>query len=389
MGSVWIISGTRTPVGKFLGELSFASAPQLAGVSIAETISRASIDSLEIDEVIIGQVLMAGVGQAPARQASIAGGVPTKVGCATVNKVCGSGLYSVFLASRAIRSGDAKIVLAGGMESMSQAPHVLRGGRSGWKYGSQPLLDVIEQDGLRCPRGSSLMGVYADRVAIEIGVSRADQDAWALRSHQRALAAQAEGAFQAEIVTVSSPNQGSITVDSGPRSDTSIERLARLKPAFGAEGTVTPGNASSLSDGAASVLVVNDEVHSTLKPSHAFRIVGIHTFAQAPGDLFTAPVGAIRNLLSHCKRAISDIDLFEINEAFASQTIACMRQLEIPEDRLNVHGGAIAIGHPIGCSGSRVLVTLMHAMKRHQKSLGIASLCLGGGEAVAMLIELV
>ena len=388
MSNAWILSGSRTPIGRFMGELSHWSAPRLAGYAIQSAIASAKVDRTKIDEVIVGEVLTSGVGQAPARQAAIFGGVPNSVGCATVGKVCGSGLYAVMLADRSIRAGDSTIVVAGGMESMSQAPHLLRNSRSGWKYGQQPLLDSIENDGLRCPHGSALMGVYAENVARDYGIDRRTQDEWATQSHQRAIAAQLSNSFVAEIVPVPGVNGELIARDGGPRGDSSLEKLLKLKPAFDANGTVTAGNASTLSDGAAAVVVVNETIRKSMPGQSAFRIVATSIHARKPQDLFLAPVGAIQDLLHKTNRQLGHVDLFEINEAFASQTIACMRELQIAPERLNVNGGALALGHPIGCSGTRVLVTLMHALQSRRLSVGVAALCLGGGEAVAMMIEI-
>lgn len=388
MSYAWILSGARTPIGRFMGELSHLSAPQMAGYAIQASLESAKVDKAQIDEVIFGEVLTSGVGQAPARQASIQAGVPDAVGCATVSKVCGSGLYAVMLADRSIRAGDHSIVVAGGMESMSQAPHLLRNTRGGWKYGQQQLLDSIEIDGLRCPHGAALMGVYAEKVARDFGIDRIAQDEWSLQSHRRAIAAQGLGAFDSEIVPVPASNGDMVASDGGPRADSSLEKLARLKPAFDTDGTVTAGNSSALSDGAAAVVVVSESVRLSIGNKEAFRIVATATHAGKPEDLFLAPVDAIKKLLRTSNRTIADIDLFEINEAFASQTIACMRALQISRDRLNVHGGALALGHPIGCSGTRVLVTLMHALQTRALTMGVAALCLGGGEAVAILIEL-
>ena len=388
MSNAWILSGSRTPIGRFMGELSHWSAPRLAGYAIQSAIASAKVDRTKIDEVIVGEVLTSGVGQAPARQAAIFGGVPNSVGCATVGKVCGSGLYAVMLADRSIRAGDSTIVVAGGMESMSQAPHLLRNSRSGWKYGQQPLLDSIENDGLHCPHGSALMGVYAENVARDYGIDRRTQDEWATQSHQRAIAAQLSNSFVAEIVPVPGVNGELVARDGGPRGDSSLEKLLKLKPAFDANGTVTAGNASTLSDGAAAVVVVNESIRKSMPSQSAFRIVASAIHARKPQDLFLAPVGAIQELLRKTNRQLRQIDLFEINEAFASQTIACMRELQIAPERLNVNGGALALGHPIGCSGTRVLVTLMHALQSRRLSVGVAALCLGGGEAVAMMIEI-
>lgn len=387
MNDAWLVAGKRTPIGRFLGDFASLSAPELAGHALRATVQASGIPAEAIGEVLLGQVLAAGVGQAPSRQAAHAAGLPDSVGCASVNKVCGSGLFAVMLAARTIQCGLHTAIAAGGMESMSLAPHVLRGGRSGWKYGSQPLLDAIEVDGLKCARSGSLMGVYAESVAERFSVSRADQDAWSLSSHQRAIAAQQSGAFASEIVPVVVSDKLTVNTDAGPRADSSLERLGKLKPAFLDSGSVTAGNASTLSDGAASLLVVNDAIRHQLPSQPAFRIVGTAVHSQRPEDLFIAPVGAIQRLLQHASLAVHDIDLVEINEAFASQTVACIRGLNLDPERVNVHGGAIALGHPIGCSGARVLVTLMHALEHRGKRLGVAALCLGGGEAVAMLIE--
>ena len=382
------MAGARTPIGRFMGELSHCQATQLAGYAIDAAIIASQVERAQIDEVILGQVLTSGVGQAPARQAAFHAGISEAVGCATVGKVCGSGLYAVMLADRSLRAGDSSIVVAGGMESMSQAPHLLCNSRAGWKYGQQPLLDAIETDGLYCPHGSALMGVYAENVAREYGVDRRDQDEWSMQSHQRAVAAQHAGAFASEIVPVPGLKGEMVLSDGGPRADSSLEKLAKLKPAFDANGTVTAGNASMLSDGAAAVVVVSDAVRMSIPQQSAFRIVGTTVHSGKPQELFLAPVGAIEKLLNKTHRKLVDVDLFEINEAFASQTVACMRELKIAPERLNVNGGALALGHPIGCSGARVLVTLMHAMKTRGSSIGVASLCLGGGEAVAIMIEL-
>ncbi len=387
MTTVWLMGASRTPIGRFLGDLSPFTAPSLAGTSIRRTIERTGIEPDSIQELFVGNVVSAGVGQAPAKQASRKGGLPDSVSCTMVNKVCGSGLQATILAARTIQSGAASACIAAGMESMSQAPHVLMQSRTGTKYGTVPMFDSIDIDGLRCSLGSVAMGTYAEKVAKEQPVSRADQDAWALTSHKRACAAAEQGAFEQEIAPIVIDSQIAIRADSCPRKDTSMEKLAKLKPAFDMEGTVTAGNASGLADGAASALLVNDTIRQRLPNQSAFRILATAQHSQAAADLFTAPV---QSILKVCKRAhvtVSEVDLFEINEAFASQTVACVRQLNISPDQVNVHGGAIALGHPIGCSGTRILVTLMHAMQRHQKRLGIASLCIGGGEAVAVLIE--
>ncbi len=390
MSNAYIVAASRTPVGKYLGGLSSLKAVELGAAAIRETIARSAVEPALVDQVIMGQVVSAGCGQAPARQASMLGGLSPSIGAVTVNKVCGSGLYSVMLADMAIRCGEYRCVVAGGMESMSTAPHLLRGGRIGWKYGNQSLLDAVDLDGLRCSHGDAAMGCYAESTATKESISRADQDHWAVQSHRRAIAAQDSGHFDKETVsiTVQVGKQTQTTArDESPRRDSSPESLAKLSAAFAKDGTVTAGNASPLSDGGAAVLVVDESLSTSSNPGWKFRIVGHSSFAGDPSQLFVAPVGAVNRLLAKTKMQVQDVDLFELNEAFASQTIACQRQLGIDSDRLNIHGGAIAIGHPLGCSGTRVLVTLIHNLLATNKSIGVASLCLGGGEAVAMLIE--
>ncbi len=390
MSSSVIISACRTAVGRYLGGFASVSAVTLGAEAIRESVRRAGIDPAHIDQTIVGNVVSAGIGQAPGRQASLAAGLPDSIGAITVNKVCGSGLYAAMLADVSIRAGEWSCVVAAGMESMSTAPHVLFGGRSGWKYGPQTMQDAVDWDGLRCSMGKTSMGCYGEATAKQFGISREDQDAWAFQSHQRALAAQDAGHFAQEIVPVTvvvGKLSNVIDRDEGPRRDTSLETLAKLRPAFDPTGTVTAGNASPLSDGGAAAVVVSDSVAKSLSVPWKFRIFAHAIHAQAPSDLFIAPVGAIQKALDKARRSVRDIDLFEINEAFASQTIACQRQLDIDPSRLNISGGAIAIGHPLGCSGARVLVTLIHNLLSRDATTGIVSLCLGGGEAVAMLIE--
>ncbi|MCE2750264.1 MAG: thiolase family protein [Pirellula sp.] len=384
---VWILGASRTPIGRFLGDFSNIPAPMLAGVSIRRTIERTRIDPSRIQELWIGNVLSAGLGQAPARQAALKGGLGEEVTCTQVSKVCGSGLQAVVLAVRALQSGQASACIATGMESMSQAPHLLVNSRMGTKYGSVAMLDSIEQDGLRCSQGNVAMGTYADRLACQQSVSRSDQDAWALLSHQRACAASDQGFFEQEIAPVLIDAKTTIRHDACPRQDTSLEKLAKLKPAFGSSGSVTAGNASGLADGAASLLVVDEPLRRTLSSQSSFRVLACAQHSQSPAELFTAPVEAIRKVCRYADLAPKEVDLFEINEAFAAQVIACVDQLGLAPERVNVHGGAIALGHPIGCSGTRILVTLMHAMERYGKRTGVASLCIGGGEAVAIAIE--
>jgi acetyl-CoA C-acetyltransferase len=384
----YILGGCRTPIGKLLGGLSTVPAPQLAAHSIAETLLRANVAPEAVDEVILGLVLSAGVGQAPARQAALAAGLPPTIAPLTINKVCGSGLKSVMLADQSIRAGDSRAIVAGGMENMSRAPHLVSGARAGWKFGNQTLTDSMLHDGLWCAIEDAAMGQQADYIARKHDISREDQDALAVESHRRAIAS-AEF-FEREIVPVTvSGRKGDLTVqqDEGPRSDTSREALARLKPSFDAAGTVTAGNASQISDGAATVLVVNEEAARASDAGLKFRILASTTTGVAPREIFIAPVSAIDQVVAKAGVSLTDVDLVELNEAFAAQVLACTRSLKLDLDKVNVHGGAIALGHPIGASGARVLVTLMHALAERDLTLGLASLCLGGGNAVAMLIE--
>ncbi len=390
MSSSYLVAGCRTPIGKFLGGLAAFTASQLGGLTLRETLTRAGVSPGELDQVILGQVVTAGSGQAPARQAALHAGIPDTVGAITVNKVCGSGLAAVMLADVMIRAGDASLIAAGGMESMSQAPHLLRGTRAGWKYGSQRVDDALEIDGLSCAMGHVSMGCYADATAAKYGVSRAVQDEFALQSHQRAIAAQQAGLWNAELFPVtdsSGKTPRTVAADEAPRADSTIAALAKLRPAFDPNGTATAGNSSPLSDGAASVLVVDQQRAAAGKSPWQFRIAAQANSAGPPNELFVAPVAAIQLALKRAGKTISDMHLFEINEAFSSQTLACQRLLEIPMDRLNIHGGAIALGHPIGASGARVLVTLLHELLATKQTWGVASLCLGGGEAVALVVE--
>jgi acetyl-CoA C-acetyltransferase len=387
MSHSWIIAGCRTPIGKLLGSLSGIAAPKLAAITIAESLRRSGLSPDRVDEVILGQVLQAGVGQAPARQAALAAGIPDVVPALTINKVCGSGLKAVMLADQAIRAGDAQVVVAGGMENMSRAPHLLMSGRSGVKFGHAQLLDSMLHDGLWCAWENVGMGTLADATAAAEAISRENQDAFSLASHQRAIAAMHGGAFRDEIVPVPRDRGEPVVADEGPRADASVESLARLRPAFDSSGTATAGNASQISDGAASVIVVSEAVARDSKPAMQARIVATAISGGPPKDLFLAPIAAVRNVLDKAHLQTDEIDLFEMNEAFASQCLACQRQLEIPLDRLNVNGGAIALGHPIGASGARVLVTLLHALEQRKLRRGLAALCLGGGNAVAMIVD--
>ncbi len=385
-----IVSALRTPIGRFMGGLSTVPAPRLGAAVIKETIARTKLDPESLDEVILGNVLQAGVGQAPARQAAIYGGVSPTVGAVTINKVCGSGLKSVMLAAQAIRAGDAHAVLAGGMENMSLAPYLLPDARAGQRLGNGRLLDAMVNDGLWDCYNDFHMGNTAELVAKKYKVSREAQDEFAVESHRKALAAMKRGDFKDEIVPVSVP-QGRkdpivISEDEGPRADTSVESLAKLKAVFDKEGTVTAGNASTINDGAAVLLVMSESRAKELGLNALAVVEAYTTGGMEPEWVMMAPLKAIGKLLEKTKTRITDYDAIELNEAFSAQGVALIRELKIPTERLNVNGGAVALGHPIGASGARVLVTLVHALKKRGGKRGLASLCLGGGNAVAMSI---
>jgi acetyl-CoA C-acetyltransferase len=388
MPDAYLFSACRTPVGKFRGSLSSLPATELGAIVVREAVARTGIEPAHVDEVILGNVLTAGVGQAPARQAALSAGLPPTVAALTVNKVCGSGLKAVMLAAQGVRCGDAELVVAGGMESMSQAGWVLP--REAPTVGNREMIDSMIHDGLTCAFSKQPMGEIADDLARRLGISREDQDRFALESHRRAVAATDEGALANEIVPIT-VRRGSdellVSHDEGPRRDTSLERLAKLKPSFRIDGAVTAGNSSLISDGAAAVVVGSEAVAARLATRPLARIIASATSGGEPHDVFETPVDATRQVVAKAGRSLDDIDLFEINEAFAVQMLACMRQLDLPHDRVNIHGGAIALGHPIGASGARVLVTLLHALERCGKRTGVAALCLGGGNAVAMLVE--
>jgi len=386
-----ILSACRTPIGRYLGGLSGLSAIDLGVRAASEALNRAGVSGSSVDEVIVGNVLPAGLGQAPARQVALGAGVPATSSALTVNMVCGSGLRAVMLASSLIRAGDAQVVLAGGMESMSNAPHLLRGGRGGWRLGDTPLVDSMLHDGLTCAIEHWPMGMAAERTAQICNLGREELDAFSLESHRRAIEAQNTGAFDREIVPLEIPGKkGSLTqikADETPRADASLAALAKLVPAFQAEGVVTAGNASSLSDGAAMAVVTSEEMAERLGTKPLARILATAISGLEPRDLFLAPVDAIRLVVKKAQLTLDQVALYEINEAFASQCLGCVKELKLDPARVNVHGGAIALGHPIGASGARVLVTLLHALARREQRYGVASLCLGGGNAVALLVE--
>ncbi len=385
-----ILSAVRTPIGKYLGALADVPAPQLGASAAAEALRRAGAPAGRIDEVIMGNVLQAGLGQNPARQAALKAGLPDTIAAFTVNKVCGSGLKAVMLAAQAVRAGDAELIVAGGMESMSRAPYLLFGVRGGWKYGDQKAVDEMIHDGLWCAFEDWHMGEAAEHIAGRCGVTRADQDRFSAQSHQRAAAAWERGLFQAETVPVtvgSGARIKTVARDEGVRPDSTVEALTKLKPSFREDGTVTAGNASMLSDGAAAVVVASARAAERLGTKPLARIVAYATSGVAPKEIFIAPVLAVRQVLEKAGLGLKDIDLFELNEAFAAQMLACGKELQLDESRVNVNGGSIALGHPIGASGARVLVTLLHAMQQRGVRRGLASLCLGGGNAVAMIVE--
>jgi acetyl-CoA C-acetyltransferase len=393
-----ILSGVRTPIGRFLGGLSSLQATELGALTIQEAVKRAGIDSGSVEDVIMGNVVGAGGGQAPARQAAIRGGIPASVPAITINKVCGSGLKAVMLAAQAIKAGDLQVALAGGFESMSNVPFYLRNHRGGVKFGDQTLQDGLIYDGLWCSFGNCHMGGHAEYTADKAGITREEADEFAYQSHMKAVAAIEGGKFKDEILPVEIKHRKGVEIvdtDESPRKDTNLESLARLRPAFpkdAPEGisnlVVTAGNAPGLNDGAASLVVASQafaEAHGL--PIMAF-VKSYAVGATEPRDLFFAPIDAVQKLMAKDGKGIGDYGLFELNEAFAVQAIADIRELAIDPDRVNVHGGAVALGHPIGASGARVLVTLLHAMRERGESSGVASLCLGGGNAVAMSVEM-
>ncbi|MCE9601059.1 MAG: acetyl-CoA C-acetyltransferase [Gemmatimonadetes bacterium] len=394
-----IVSAARTPIGRFLGGLAPLTAPELGAVAIRAAITRARIDAAGIGEVIMGNVLQAGVGQAPARQAAIKAGVPGLVPAYTVNKVCGSGLQAVMLAAQAIRAGDEQLLVAGGQESMSNAPHYVRGMRNGIKFGAQSMLDGLITDGLWCSFYERHMGGHAEYTAKKAGITRARQDEFALQSHQKAVAAIAAGRFKAEIAPVEIAGKKGPTIidtDESPRADTSLDALSKLKPAFPKDApkdmkpdelTVTAGNAPGLNDGGAALVVASEAYAKAHGLPILARITGYASGGGDPQDLFFAPIVAVQNLMKRTGARIGDYDLIEANEAFASQALADGDGLGWDFARVNVNGGAIALGHPIGASGARVLVTLLHALEQQGKRTGLATLCLGGGNAVALSVE--
>jgi acetyl-CoA C-acetyltransferase len=402
-GQTYIVSAARTPIGRFGGALSGVPATALGGVAIRSAVERAGLDpaTSQFDDVLMGQVLQAGSGQAPARQAALEAGLPDTTSATTINRVCGSGLKAIMLAAAEIRAGDAEVVVAGGMESMNGAPYLLPGARFGLRLGDATLIDSAVSDGLWCAIEDCHMGTHAERVAISEHVTREDQDAFALASHQRAVAAIDAGRFDAEMAPVTvrdaKGRETIVTEDENPRRDTSAEALARLKPAFdlpdgddrgdATVGTVTAGNAPGITDGAAATVVASERAVERLGLRPLARIVGYAQAEVAPKWLFLAPVEGVKRLLDRIELPMEAFDLIEINEAFAAQTLADGRALGFDWDRVNVNGGAIALGHPIGASGARIVATLLHELARREGRYGLATLCLGGGGSVAMAVE--
>ncbi|MGA2696439.1 MAG: acetyl-CoA C-acetyltransferase [Terriglobales bacterium] len=390
---VVIISGCRTPVGKFQGSLSDLSATKLGAIVVKEAVKRANLKPEQIDECIMGNVVSAGLGQNPARQAAIYGGLSPEVGAMTVNKVCGSGLKSVALAAQAIQTENSSIVVAGGMESMTNAPYLMQNARKGFRLGNQQLVDAMVHDGLWDIYNDYHMGITGENVAGKYGITREEQDEFALHSHRKALAAIKECRFKSQIVPVELPakKKGEAPVlfekDESPREDTTIEVLRSLKPAFKKDGTVTAGNAPGVNDGAAAVVVTSAKRAKELGATPMVRIVAQATSGIDPAWVMMAPVGAVRKIWEKTGWKNEDVDLYELNEAFSVQALGVMRELKLDPNKVNVNGGAVAIGHPIGASGARVLVTLIYEMIRRDVHRGIAALCLGGGNAVAMAVE--
>lgn len=385
--AIVIVSAQRTPIGNFQGNLQSFSATDLGAAAIRGTFATAKIRPEVLDSVILGCVLPAGVGQAPARQASRGAGLPDKVGCTTVNKVCGSGMQALIYAHDALRAGSADVIIAGGMESMSNAPYLLPKARSGYRLGHQQTLDHLFYDGLEDAYEHKLMGHYAEQCAQKYGFTREDQDAFALLSVQKARDASTKGFFNAEIVPLTLKDQ-TISQDEGPQT-ARPEKIPLLKPAFAANGTITAANASSISDGAAALLLTTEEQALKLNLTPLARIVAHSSQAQEPNWFTTAPITAIEKLLKKTGWNINNVDLFEINEAFAVVTLATLKSLNLDPSRVNIHGGACALGHPLGASGARIVVTLIHALRTHGAKRGMATLCIGGGEATAIAVELV
>lgn len=386
-----IVNGARTPMGGFQGALSPVTAPELGAVAIREAISRAGIKPEDVQEVIMGCVLPAGLKQGPARQAAIDAGIPTAAGATTINKLCGSGMKATMLAHDLIVAGSADIMVAGGMESMSNAPYLLPKARSGYRMGHGEIKDHMFLDGLEDAKTGRLMGSFAQEMSDKLGITRADMDAFAMESLKRAQAAIANGNFKAEIVAIPvQTRKGEVLVDTDEQpGNANIDKIPTLKPAFAKDGTVTAANSSSISDGASALVLMRESEAQKRGLKPLARIVGHATQSQHPSEFTIAPVGALSNLFAKTGWKAEDVDLYEINEAFAMVTMAAMQKHNLPHDKVNVYGGACALGHPVGSTGSRIILTLIHALKQRNGKKGVAALCIGGGEATAMAIELI
>ena len=386
-----IISATRTAIGKFQGTLKSFTAPQLGSVVVRAAVERAGLDPSQIDEVIMGCALQAGLGQNPARQAALGAGLPDKVSALTINKVCGSGLKAVMLAAQSIALGDNDIIVAGGMESMSNAPYLLPKARDGYRMGDGQIIDSMVHDGLWCAFDHWHMGETGEVVADKYEIARLRQDEYALGSQRKAVAAIKSGRFKDEITPVEIPQRKGdpliFETDEGPREDSSLDALAKLKPAFRPDGTVTAGNASTINDGAAACVLTSEAIAKELGRAPLVRVVAQATSGVEPKLVMMAPVEAVRKVAAKAGWDLNSVDLFELNEAFSSQSVALIEQLKLDPEKVNVNGGAVALGHPIGASGARVLVTLIHEMIKRRAGRGVASLCLGGGNAVALAVE--
>ncbi|WML45967.1 acetyl-CoA C-acetyltransferase [Neobacillus sp. PS3-40] len=392
MRDVVIVSAVRTAIGSFMGALSNTPATELGAIVIKEALNRAGIKGEQVDEVIMGNVLQAGLGQGPARQAAIQAGLPNEVSSMAINKLCGSGLKAIHLATQAIQTGEAEIIVAGGMENMSLAPYLLMQGRTGYRMGDGKMIDSLIQDGLQCAINSYHMGVTAENIAEQYDISRSDQDEFSAWSQQKAERAIQDGKFEEEIVPVAIPQRKGdpilFATDEFPRAGVTADKLAKLKPAFKKEGSVTAGNASGINDGAAALVLMSKEraIELGIKPMAVIR--GNGTAGVDPKIMGIGPIPASRKALKKAGLSIEEINLIEANEAFAAQSLAVGRELNIPNEKLNVNGGAVALGHPIGASGARILVTLLHEMKRTDSRYGLATLCIGGGQGIATVVEL-
>ena len=389
--SIYIVAARRTPIGAFQGALAGMTAPRLGAAAVRGALESGGVNGAQVDEVLLGCVLPAGLGQAPARQVSLGAGIPNSVPCTTVNKVCGSGMKTVMLGSDAIRAGSARVIVAGGIESMTNAPYLLPKARGGYRMGHGEVLDHMFYDGLQNPYDGALMGNFADATARKYNFSRAQQDAYAAESVRRALVACESGAFRDEIVavTVKSRKGEQLVERDEPPFACDVSKIAQLKPAFGKDGTVTAASSSSIADGAAALILMSESALRAASLRPLARVVAYASHAHAPEWFTTAPAGAIQRVLQAAQWRTEDVDLFEINEAFAVVTMAAMSELALPHEKVNVNGGACALGHPIGASGARILVTLLHALRARKLPRGIASLCIGGGEATAIAVEAV